>query len=216
MTRKADFNAEEWSTLVEAPVLAGMRVVTAGRGGTIRESMAMGKVYAAARREQGASELLDDLVASPPTMEPGRVGSTGDIKGAVEERLREATGILEAKATADELDAYRGFVVKLAEAVAGAHKEGGFLGVGGERISDDEQRALDEIAATLGTAGDSPAALTSRAVAPRDLAHRAEWSPLTEVTGCRRAQAEPKRLISESMIPRVFFTRLKATAAVDR
>lgn len=153
MTRKADFNAEEWSTLVEAPVLAGMRVVTAGRGGTIRESMAMGKVYAAARQQQGESELLDELASSPPTMDPARVGSTGDVKGAVAERLREAVTILEAKATAEEVDAYRSFVVTLAETVASAHKEGGFLGVGGTEVSDDEQRALDEIAATLGSSG---------------------------------------------------------------
>jgi hypothetical protein len=153
MTKKADFNAEEWSTLVEAPVLAGMRVVTAGRGGTIRETMAMGKVYAAARQQHGESELLDNLVSSPPTMDPQRVGSSGDVKGAVEQRLREAVGILEGKATAEELDAYRGFVVTLAEAVANAHKEGGFMGVGGTPVSEDERRALDEIAATLRSAG---------------------------------------------------------------
>lgn len=150
MTKKADFNADEWSTLVEAPVLAGMRVVTAGRGGTIRETMAMGKIYAAARKEQGESELLDDLISSPPAMDPKRVGSTGDVKGAAEERLREAVGILEAKATAEEREAYKSFVVTLAEAVASAHKEGGFMGVGGTPVSEDERKALDEISATLG------------------------------------------------------------------
>ena len=46
MTTKADFNADEWSTIVEAPVLASMHVVGAGRGGTIRESLAIGRVYA--------------------------------------------------------------------------------------------------------------------------------------------------------------------------
>lgn len=149
MTTKADFNADEWSTLVEAPVLAGMRVVTAGRGGTIRESMAMGKVYAAARQEQGDSELLDALVASPPAMDPARVGSSGDIKGVANERLREAVALLTAKATPEELEDYRQFVVTLAEVVANAHKEGGFMGVGGKQVSEDEQAALDEIAATL-------------------------------------------------------------------
>lgn len=150
MTKKADFNADEWSTLVEAPVLAGMRVVTAGRGGTIRETMAMGKIYAAARQQQGESELLDDLISSPPAMDPKRVGSTGDIKGAAEERLREAIGVLDTKATPEEREAYKSFVVTLAETVANAHKEGGFMGVGGTQVSEDEQKALDEIAATLG------------------------------------------------------------------
>lgn len=153
MTRKADFNAEEWSTLAEAPVLAGMRLVTAGRGGTIRESMAMGKIYAAARQQHGDSELLDDLVSSPPAIDPKRVGSTGNLAGAADQRLREAAAILEAKATAEEVESYRGFVVTLAEAVANAHKEGGFMGVGGTQVGEDEQRALDEIAATLRSAG---------------------------------------------------------------
>jgi hypothetical protein len=149
MTRKADFNAEEWSTLVEAPVLAGMRVVTAGRGGTIRESMAMGQAYAQARQEQGGSELLDELVSAPPTMSPARIGSSGDVKGMADERIRAAVAILETKATPEEVGAYRAFVLKLAQTVAAAHKEGGFMGVGGRDVSEDEQRAIDEIAASL-------------------------------------------------------------------
>ena len=72
MTKKADFNADEWAKVVEGPLLAGMQVITADRGGTIRESMAMGQVYAKARRQQGGSELLDELVATPPAMDPAR------------------------------------------------------------------------------------------------------------------------------------------------
>ena len=74
MTKKADFNAEEWTTVVEVPLLAGLRVVAAERGGTIRESLAMGKVYAEARRQQGQSELLDDLAATPPAVPPADTG----------------------------------------------------------------------------------------------------------------------------------------------
>ena len=44
MTKKADFNAEEWSVVVEGPVVAGMWVIAADRGGSIRESLAMGRV----------------------------------------------------------------------------------------------------------------------------------------------------------------------------
>jgi len=38
----------------------------------------------------------------------------------------------------------------VAQAVAGAHKEGGFLGIGGKQISDPENQALDEISTALG------------------------------------------------------------------
>jgi hypothetical protein len=58
--------------------------------------------------------------------------------------------ILESKATAEEADAYKTFVMRVAQAVAGAHKEGGFLGIGGKRVSDAEEQALDEISHALG------------------------------------------------------------------
>lgn len=57
--------------------------------------------------------------------------------------------VLQSKATAEELDDYRRFVVALAERVANAHKEGSFLGIGGTRISEKEQTALDAIAASV-------------------------------------------------------------------
>ena len=38
----------------------------------------------------------------------------------------------------------------VAQATAGAHKEGGFLGTGGKQISDAEHQSLDEISTALG------------------------------------------------------------------
>ena len=149
MTKKADFNADEWSTIAEGPLLAGMRVITVARGGTIRESLAMGQTYAKARQQQGQNELLDDLVAAPPVLDPNRVRSTGDIGRASSERLRDALAVLEGKASPDEADAYKRFVMSVAEAAASAHKEGGFMGVGGKQVSPEEQAALDDIAAVL-------------------------------------------------------------------
>jgi hypothetical protein len=151
MTRKADFNAEEWSTVVEGPLWAGMRVISADRGGTLRESLALGRVYQEARAGHGESELLDELVKSPPSIDPNQVREAGGNIGAVaSERLRDAMGILEAKATPEEIDAYKRFIMTVAQAVASAHKEGGFLGIGGKQISDAENQALDEISTALG------------------------------------------------------------------
>jgi hypothetical protein len=156
MTRKADFNAEEWSTVVDGPLYAGMRVISAGRGGTLRESLAMGRVYQEARQQHGESELLDELVMSPPSIDANRVRETGgNIAAVTSQQLRDAMGILEGKATAAEVDAYKTFVMTVSQAVAGAHKEGGFLGIGGTRITDAENQALDEISAALGAPPDT-------------------------------------------------------------
>jgi hypothetical protein len=155
MTTKADFNAEEWSTVVEGPLLAAMRVVTADRGGTIRESLAVGQVYGEARKQAGQSELLDELVASPPGMDASRLQQRGDLEALADGRLGEALTLLEQKATPDEVEAYKRFTLSAADAAARAHKEGGFLGIGGKEVSEREQAALDAIAAKLGI---SPAA----------------------------------------------------------
>jgi hypothetical protein len=150
VTKKADFNAEEWTTVVEAPVFAGLRVVAASRGGTIRESIAVAKVYAHAREQRGESELLDELVASPPAIDTAEVRSKGgDIVTVSSDHLREALGLLDGKATPEEVEDYKAFVVEVARAAAEAHKEGGFIGIGGKPISDEEQAALDEIQAQL-------------------------------------------------------------------
>lgn len=152
MTRKADFNAEEWSTVVEGPIYAGMRVIGADRGGALRESLALGRVYREARERHGESELLDELVKSPPSIDPDRIREAGgNIAAVASERLREAMRILEAKATPEEIDAYKRFVMTVAQAAAAAHKEGGFLGIGGKQISDAENQALDEISIALGS-----------------------------------------------------------------
>jgi hypothetical protein len=152
MTTKAEFNAEEWSTLVEAPLLAGMRVVGAGRGGRIRESLAIGRVYNEARQRQGESELLDALVSSPPAIDPKGLQGSEDLKSAVTGRVQEALRLLEQKGSPEEVASYKEFILSVAQAAAEAHKEGGFIGIGGKEISPEEQTALDELRATLGSA----------------------------------------------------------------
>jgi hypothetical protein len=159
VTSKADFNAEDWSTVVDGPLYAGVRVIAADRGGTLRESVAMSRVYQEARTHHGDSPLLDELLKAPPTIDAQRVQSAGDIAAVTTEHMRKAMGILEHTATQAETDAYKTFVMTVAQAVAGAHKEGGFLGIGGTAVSEAEEQALDEIAAALGSP--PPAAATS-------------------------------------------------------
>jgi hypothetical protein len=152
MTRKADFNAEEWSRVLQGPPVAGMIVMAAERGGTLRESIQMGQAYTEARQRQGASELLDEIVSSNPEFDREAFSSPDDLRRRGAERLRESVQVLEQKATPDEVEDYKRFILELAERVARAHKEGGFLGMGGKEISPAEQAVLDQLAATLGSA----------------------------------------------------------------
>ncbi|MEA2431182.1 MAG: hypothetical protein QOF65_404 [Thermoleophilaceae bacterium] len=125
-------------------------MATAERGGALRERFAIGEVYAAARELRGESALLDELVASSPALDLRRMRGAGDLVAASNERLRAALVVLKRKATPDDLDAYKGFVLAVAQTAAEAHREGGFVGIGGEEVSEREQAALDEISALLG------------------------------------------------------------------
>ncbi len=146
MTTKSEFNAEEWERVARAPALAGVMVALADRGGSFRESLALGKAYAAAKRDGSSSELLKELVASPPSLDRESAGQPDQIP----EQIREAVRIVEEKATPEETEEYRQFILRLADVVAHAHKEGGTLGIGGKEVSPEEQAALDRLSTTLG------------------------------------------------------------------
>jgi hypothetical protein len=150
MTRKADFNAEEWSLVLEGPPLAGMIVISADRGGTLRESVAMAKTYAELRQDHEGNELVAEIVGSRPELDPGRYGSPDELRTKGIARLREAVALLEQKAENEEVEGYRRFVVDLARRAAEAHKEGGFLGIGGTKVSEAEFAALEEVATAVG------------------------------------------------------------------
>jgi hypothetical protein len=144
MTGKADFTQEEWELLREGPSSAGLIVVTAQRGGTFRESFALAKAYAEARQQHGESQLLDEIVAEKPERDHTRYHSAEELKHGGLQHLRDAVALLERKATPEEVEDYRRFILSLADKVANAHREGG------EQVSDAERAAIDEISASLG------------------------------------------------------------------
>jgi hypothetical protein len=153
MTGKADFSPEEWGVVLKGPPSAGMIVITAQRGGTFRESFSMAKSYGEARKQHGESQLLDEIASTKPEIDRTRYHTPEELKEHGLQHLREAVELLERKATPEEADEYRRFVLTLANRVADAHKEG-FLGLSGERVSEAERAAVAEIAEALGT--DSP------------------------------------------------------------
>ena len=147
MTNRAAFTEEEWKLVLEGPPSAGMIVVTAGRGGTIRETLAIGKAYAEARKAHGESELLDEIVTAKPQIDHTRHHSYEELKQHDLELIRGAVAALQEKATPEEVDGYRRFVLMLADTVASAHREDGVT------ISEPEKAAIADITAALGGDG---------------------------------------------------------------
>jgi len=145
MTARADFTPEEWHVVLEGPPSAGMIVVTAQRGGTFRETIAMAKAYTEARGEHGESELLDEIAATKPKVDHTRYHSAEELRENGLDHLRNAVAVLGSKATTEELDEYRRFVLTLAGKVAAAHREHG------QDVSPAEAEAIQQITEALGS-----------------------------------------------------------------
>jgi hypothetical protein len=123
MATQTDFTEEEWDTLQKGVTGAGFWMTIADRGffDTFKESSALAKHLAEARKSS-ESTLVRDLGATKGTGF-GWKSSPDEIETETVAALGSAVQILEAKAP-DELDAYRAFVLDVAESV-GAAAEGG-------------------------------------------------------------------------------------------
>ena len=144
MTTKAAFSPEEWTNVLEAPPTAGMIVITASHGGTFRETIAMSKAYAEARAEHGDSELLDEIVSAKPKVDHTRFHSPEELRDSGLAHLRDAVALVQGKATSEEADDYRRFILNVANKVANAHREHG------QSVSPAEADAIQQISAALG------------------------------------------------------------------
>jgi hypothetical protein len=107
MTNQDAFTADEWTLVREAPTSAGLIVVTASRGGTLRETFAMSKAYVEARAEHGNSELLDEVVGSKPKMDHPHPHTPEELSATALQHIRDAIALLETKATEQEVEDYR-------------------------------------------------------------------------------------------------------------
>ena len=145
MTSKADFTDEEWTLLREAPTSAGMLVVQADKGGMFRETFSMGKAYTEARKQHGASQLLDDIVSEKPKVDRAHTSSQEELRANLLQHIRDAIALLGGKGTPEEVEEYRRFMMGLANRVAEAHREGGQ-----EPVRDAERQTIAEIAQAAG------------------------------------------------------------------
>jgi hypothetical protein len=163
MATKASFSPEEWTKVLQSVMMAGIAVTAAdpsGLWGTLKESMTAGHALLEAKSDTKSSQLIKAVVADFETSE-GRTaarerlratftGSTpAEVKGKAVAAVREAAALLDAKAP-DDATAFKAWLRHISQAVAEASTEGGFLGIGGVRVSDAEKATLGEVSDALG------------------------------------------------------------------
>jgi hypothetical protein len=149
--RKA-YSDAEWQKVHLAPLAAAYLVITASpSGGT-------GQMQELAAAIGSVGEALE--IASPVSI-IGTAFGTGLSKAEVDtlmkdkppkeqvlSSIREGVAAVSAKNPGDA-EAFRALILDVAQRVAQASKEGGFLGFGGKQVSNEEQQAIDEIHAAV-------------------------------------------------------------------
>ena len=162
MADKSTFTSDEWTTLLESVMAAGLAVTAAephGLWGLLQESFASGKMLAKAKMDTGSNPLIKAIVDDFATSEGRSTSRDGlqaqlsgkkaaEVKTACIEILGKVDGILSTKAPGDAA-AFKNWLRQISQSVAEASTEGGFLGIGGVAVSDAEKATLAEISGAL-------------------------------------------------------------------
>ena len=160
MTTKSDFTEDEWARVVRAPFVAGMAISLADPGGPIeatKETLATLKSATnPPSREQLLAEVALDIQSMAQQRQSPLKGYRPDAEGSstgeqVLAELRAVQGLVAAKADPQEAAAFGQWLVAAARAAAEAAKEGGFMGIGAQLVSDREQAMLDQVRAAVTT-----------------------------------------------------------------
>jgi hypothetical protein len=160
MTSRADFSDAEWQRLGRAPLLVGAAVSMADPGGpfdAIRETTAALQTVVGAAQSGDRGPFVQAVAADVAERARRRENPMGDFRpdaararDQILEELRAVNALLEAKTTPEETAAFREWLKAAAQTTALAAKEGGFLGFGGERVSENEQQMLEQLGAIFG------------------------------------------------------------------
>jgi hypothetical protein len=162
VTTKSDFTEDEWATVVRSPIVAGMAITLADPGGPIevvKETSAVLKFATGSSSEQ-RDDLVGEAARDMRGLAEQRKSPVGDFKPRgtmagkeILDELSRANEIISAKATPEEADAFRAWIMECAQRAADAAKEGGFMGFHAERVSQGEKDMLAQLGSALGVRG---------------------------------------------------------------
>jgi hypothetical protein len=149
---KARYSSQQWEKVRIAPMLVAQAVMDAspsGAYGRSKELAAVATAIAASRDTASPTSLVNLAFDADLTSEETDVlkQKSAPAIGVV----REAVAAVSSNSPG-EVSEYGRLLVNVATQVAEASKEGGFLGVGGTRVSEDEKKTIDEIRALVGMA----------------------------------------------------------------
>lgn len=143
---KARFSPTEWTLVRNAPMAATSLVTAASPSSASKTAEEVAAAMAA---------VVDSAKEAPYTSLIAALyqGGVDDLTGAGMDDpmaiVKQAAALVQQHAP-DESRAYNQLLVNAAYAAAEAVKEGGFLGIGGKKVTAEEQAVIDSLTAALG------------------------------------------------------------------
>lgn len=178
MADRTSFTPDEWLALRLAPALVGAGVMASSPDGVVaalKESVAMGTASFRALERYKDVPLLKALATDRDGVTEGLKAALGngdlatrgaEVRATALRHATQAITLLRSKSDARDVEAYASWLTELAASVAGASSEtGGFLGFGGQKVSDAERAFMTELEQALAPTG-SGTASESAAPAP--------------------------------------------------
>ena len=158
MASKADFTTEEWKTIVAAAPMVGLAVTCAspnGPWGVLKEMLSMGMAMAEMLQAGSSNPLIADLAADLKARQtkpepPQGIKDPEQAKDLALNHIRAVNETVNRKATGNEADEFKKWLLAVGQRVAEASNEGGIFGFGRERVSEAEKNMLRQIAFALG------------------------------------------------------------------
>jgi hypothetical protein len=160
MSTETTYTPEELALLTRLPAHIGFAVMIAerarwrGRRAEIRELRAAAaqaaQQYAGNALVQLVAPQVADLLESDELAQRSRDKNAGAVLAAVVAQCAQAASILAAKANLAEAEGYKRFALGLGMEAAEAHADAEFFGIGGQTVSRNERKALNELREALG------------------------------------------------------------------
>jgi len=172
------FTEEEQFLLMSVPAMIGSAVSMSEKSGvlgTVKEAMSSAKSLMGGIKEYPTNQVLRDVLPileerqeaiehakkykdkAMSRMKENGINTPEKFKQQLLQDCKEVARILDAKASDQDTREYKEWAMAIAEKVAMASKEGGFLGFGGQQVSPGEVEMIDHVAQALGS--DSPFAV---------------------------------------------------------
>jgi hypothetical protein len=157
MTTKSDFTEEEWIRVRRAPFVAGMAISLADPGGPIELAKESAASLKSATNPPTREQLLAEIALDVQAMTQQRQNPLSGFKPTnaatagqqILDELQAVSAIVSSKATADEIPAFKQWLLTTAQAAADAAKEGGFMGFHAIQVSQGEDAMLDQVRSAI-------------------------------------------------------------------